>query len=411
VHEVDRYLCNKYKDLEWCGILFYTEEGYIDNPDEYKIHIHAMYPMHVGSSASTEIDNYGEVEHYIQARPELDDMRQGFIHSHNNMDTFFSPTDNQQLIKSSDEYDLFLSVITNTEAEYIARVSFPVDNITTKNGSCNIQNKSVGYLDCDTFHEREYHIDDIILKRVEQIDKEHKEKLKTINTMSYNYGHYKYYSNNYTIWDKGIESFEPSTFFEDTELKQYGEDLLDDSYNPDIVRSMFNDYLKPINEFEVSIKEDEAICRCTKEILVCSFNSFGAVGGDQIKYFSVQQCIPSFKSMYNTNKFHKNMKTKDLFELAKKLVEIYNGYSKRVVIESFVNAWQVIHDSLSKDKTLRNSFYNFIYCSLLMYISIKSDIHYDPYSGVPYEVVKYYKHHDSYINIDSTYKEEDFVWY
>lgn len=407
MHEVDRYLCNKYKNLEWCGILFYTEEGYIDNPDEYKIHIHAMYPMHVGSSASTEIDNYGEVEHYIQARPELDDMRQGFIHSHNNMDTFFSTTDEQQLIESSDEYDLFLSVITNAKAEYIARVSFPVDNITTKKGSCSIQDKAVGYLDCDIKFEREYHIDDIILERVEQIDKEHKEKSKTINTMSYMRGNYytKYYKPN---WDTGIQSFEPSTVFEELELKQYGEDLLDDSYNPDTVHSMFNDYLKPMNEFEISIKEEEAISRCTKEILVYSFNSFGAVGGDQIKYGTVQQYVPSFKSMYNTNKFHKNMKPTDLFELAKELVEIYNGYSKRVVIESFVNAWQVIHDSLSKDKTLRNSLYNFIYCSLLMYICKTANIYIDPYSGLPYEVAKYY---NGYNTVNSTYESQEFTWY
>lgn len=413
VHEVDRWLCNKYSNDEWCGILFYTEEGYIDNPDEYKIHVHAMYPMHIGDAASTEIENYGEVECYIQARPELDDMRQGFIHSHNNMDTFFSGTDEQQLIDSADGYDLFLSIITNNDAEYIARVSFPVDAITTKKGTLNIDSKSVGYLDCEVKYMRYYNVEDDILERIKDLDKayeEQKSKSKQLMPLKYANNYKNYYSgySHKNPWSSDIELFEPTTFFEDIELKQYHESLLGNDYDPGIVHSMYNDYLKTSNEFEISIVEEEAISRCTKEILVCTFNSFGAKHGDQIPHATVEEYVHSFKRMYDKNRFNKKMKPEELFEAAKNLVELYQEYSKRVVIESFVNAWQVIHDSLEKDKAFRSQLYNFIYCSLLMYISIESEIHYDPYSGIPYDVIKYY---DSFNNVNTTYEQGDFLWY
>ena len=413
VHEVDRWLCKKYSDAEWCGILFYTEEGYIDNPDEYKIHVHAMYPMHIGDSSSTEIENYGEVEHYIQARPELDDMRQGFIHSHNNMDTFFSSTDEQQLIDRANGYDLFLSIITNNNADYIARVSFPVDTITTKKGTRNIVESSVGFLTCEVKYMRHYNIEDNVLERIEDLDKVYKkEQANLMRQITYtrNNKHKNYYTKyDYgNSWSSDIKSFEPSTFFEDIELKQYDESLLDNAYDPGIVHAMYNDYLKTNNNFKISIAEEEAISRCTKEILICTFSSFGAKHGHQIKQGTVQDYISSFKTMYKTNKFDKNMKPEDLFDAAKDLVEVYEDYSKRVVIESFVKAWQVLHDSLKQNKSFRSQLYNFIYCSLLMYISVKSNIDYDPYSGIPYDVIKYYNNFDV---VDTTYEQGGFLWY
>ena len=411
VHEVDRWLCKKYSDVEWCGILFYTQEGYIDNPDEYKIHVHAMYPMHIGDAASTEIENYGEIEHYIQARPELDDMHQGFIHSHNSMDTFFSGTDEKQLVDSATAYDLFLSIITNNNADYVARVSFPVDAITTKKGTLNVVEDSVGYLDCDVEYMRYYNVEDNILERIKDLDEAYKkEQSNAMKQMGYtknNNSYYRGYNYNQS-WANDIESFEPITFFEDMELKQYDERLLTAEYDPGIVHSMYNDYLKINNDFEVSIVEEEAISRCTKEILVCTFNSFGAKHGHQIKHGNVKNYVSSFKTMHKTNKFNEKIKPDDLFYQAQDLVEIYQEYSKRVVIESFVRAWQVLHDSLEKDKALRSQFYNFIYCSLLMYISIESEISYDPYSGIPYDVIKYY---NNFGTVNTTYEQGGFLWY
>jgi len=411
VHEVDRYLCNKYSEVEWCGILFYTEEGYIDNPDEYKIHVHAMYPMHIGDQSSTEIENYGEVEHYIQARPELDDMRQGFIHSHNDMDTFFSGTDEKQLVESATAYDLFLSIITNNNGNYVARVSFPVDAITTKKGTLNVVEDSVGYLDCKVQYMRYYNIEDKILERVKELDEAYKkEQSNAMKRMGYTKNKNNYYTSyDYSnSWVSDIESFEPSTFFEDIELKQYHESLLGSDYDVDVVHAMYNDYLKTNNHFEISIVEEEAISRCTKEILVCTFNSFGAKHGHGIKEGAVKNYISSFKTMYRTNKFNDKIKPEELFDNAKNLVNLYQEYSERVVIESFVNAWNVIHDSLEQDEALRSQFYNFIYCSLLMYISIKSEIHYDPYCGLPYDVIKYYK---GFNTVDTTYEQGGFLWY
>jgi len=44
----------------------------------------------------------------------------------------------------------------------------------------------------------------------------------------------------------------------------------------------------------------------------------------------------------------------------------------------------------------------------MMYISVKSNIDYDPYSGIPYDVIKYYNNFDV---VDTTYDQGGFLWY
>ena len=159
---------------------------------------------------------------------------------------------------------------------------------------------------------RYYNVEDNILERVKDLDEAYKkEQSNAMKQMGYtknNNSYYRGYNYNQS-WANDIESFEPITFFEDMELKQYDERLLTAEYDPGIVHSMYNDYLKINNDFEVSIVEEEAISRCTKEILVCTFNSFGAKHGHQIKHGNVKNYVSSFKTMHKTNKFNEKNKT------------------------------------------------------------------------------------------------------
>ena len=49
-----QYLCKNIPKVEWSGVLFYTTEGSIKKPEEFKITLKTILPLDMGSSAYTE---------------------------------------------------------------------------------------------------------------------------------------------------------------------------------------------------------------------------------------------------------------------------------------------------------------------------------------------------------------------
>lgn len=144
-----RYTCNKIHDTEWSGILFYNYEGSFESKD-LVIKCVDFYLMDVGVATYTEFDMSADVIAYM-THNDLLDCQTGLIHSHNNMETFFSSTDLNTLRDEGKETNNFVSLIVNNKGTYSAAITrkviskevtysfFNKGNITESENSINIE--------------------------------------------------------------------------------------------------------------------------------------------------------------------------------------------------------------------------------------------------------------------------------
>jgi proteasome lid subunit RPN8/RPN11 len=118
-----KYLCDKISSVEWSGILFYTIDGDITTP-EAVIKLEYIYPKDKGSSAFTEYEYDDDFIEWRMKHPENVKWLIGHIHSHNNMNTYFSGTDNEELEDNAENHNFYLSVIVNNRMESVAKMVF-----------------------------------------------------------------------------------------------------------------------------------------------------------------------------------------------------------------------------------------------------------------------------------------------
>lgn len=123
VEQKIRTLCREVHDVEWSGVLFYTVKGSFETKD-LEIHCVDIFPMDIGNSTYTEFRMSPDVTTYIVDHPELmTTVYQGLIHSHNNMQAFFSGTDNSTLVAEGTDVNHFVSLIVNNAGQYVARIT------------------------------------------------------------------------------------------------------------------------------------------------------------------------------------------------------------------------------------------------------------------------------------------------
>lgn len=372
---LDRYLCNKYPGLEWCGILFYSEEGTISDPNNYQVHVNYLYPMDVGTAGSTTIENYEEVLDAIEKYPELDDMKQGFIHSHNSMETFFSGTDVQQLIDGANQYDYFLSVITNNDAEYIARISFKLDadvKIGISKSEYKIDSK-VGYFNCKV-ETLEPEIDEFLVARIKQIDAN-----RTVGTYNSYKGNYFTLNSN---TNKGGFSPSPIQYNESlymTPVEFMSEDLLE-MYSPKLVNSDTAEIedIKPLLEdaydinfkTELNEKQKESKLRATHELLSFILKSYGLnpsstddTRTDVLEYYS---------GLIRNGKAWKSPYASEEITMSVDLSRVYDDYTDLVAMNAFVDAFNLINKIGEKHIWESSYMIEMLYCSVLIHVSTRS---------------------------------------
>ena len=120
-----KYLCSKMPTVEWSGVLYHSSEGDIQNPETFICKAEYILLLDKGSAAYTEYDfsssNFTEA---LFEKPELMDLSMAHIHSHNNMNVFFSGTDNEELTDNAPNYNYYLSLIVNNKNEYCAKIAF-----------------------------------------------------------------------------------------------------------------------------------------------------------------------------------------------------------------------------------------------------------------------------------------------
>lgn len=120
-----KLLCQRFPKLEWSGVLFYKVEGSIKEPDTMKITLKDIFLMDIGSKAYTAFDWGEDIVGFRMDHPEYleDDIILGHIHSHNDMQVFFSGTDWSELNDNSPQFNYYLSVIVNNYLEVKAKIA------------------------------------------------------------------------------------------------------------------------------------------------------------------------------------------------------------------------------------------------------------------------------------------------
>lgn len=125
-HNQIKYLCSKINTVEWSGVLYHTSEGDLENPESFVCKPEHILLMDKGTGSYTEYDFSSPLfMDGLHDKPELMDMTPGHIHSHHNMDSFFSGTDSDELAENAVNYNYYLSLIVNNAGKYVARVAFP----------------------------------------------------------------------------------------------------------------------------------------------------------------------------------------------------------------------------------------------------------------------------------------------
>lgn len=122
VEEKIRYLCRKFPTLEWSGVLFTRHSGNFED-GTLEIHCEDIYPMDLGSPGFTQFKMDETVSAYIAENIELFDCDVQLIHSHNQMQAFFSGQDQATLKEEGNDRNCFVSLIVNNAGTYCAAVT------------------------------------------------------------------------------------------------------------------------------------------------------------------------------------------------------------------------------------------------------------------------------------------------
>lgn len=139
-----KYLCSVISSVEWSGVLLYNV---LDKSlQSTEIEVVDFYPVHKGTVTHTDFEYPTDVFQYMMDN-DLMECKQGLIHSHNNMEVFFSGEDIDELNENADKHNLYVSLIVNNRNQMTAKAAHFV-SITT-------DSSTVEYLNWDGEVERE----------------------------------------------------------------------------------------------------------------------------------------------------------------------------------------------------------------------------------------------------------------
>lgn len=135
-----RYLCRRYPDEEWSGLLFYSHSHVKGG---FKLVAEDLFLMDIGSGVYTEYEMDKEsmpdatlymVEHGLTG------MHIGHVHSHNKMGVFFSGTDKETLEKTALDMQPFLSFIVNNAMDMTAMIAWKKEVVRNNSfaSSCSL---------------------------------------------------------------------------------------------------------------------------------------------------------------------------------------------------------------------------------------------------------------------------------
>jgi len=196
-----KFLCREIYDVEWSGILFYSIEGSIKNPEELIITLKDILPMDKGSKAYTEYELDDRFVNFMMDNPDYLNYEIGHIHSHNSMNVFFSGTDDSELRDNSQNHRFYLSLIVNNFMDFKAKVAtighakssenikLPYmaededgESYEVKDGSFKVDSKKMFVYDCEIISKQEHiSVSEQFMTAVKGLFKTEKKKSKTVS--------------------------------------------------------------------------------------------------------------------------------------------------------------------------------------------------------------------------------------
>lgn len=127
LEEKIRFLCARFPNNEYSGVLFYDYTGRFEN-NSLVLTAKDFCLMDYGSATYTEFNKSAEICNYM-IEHNLLGCQQGLMHSHDNMSTFFSGTDLNTLQEEGSDMNNFLSLIVNNVGQYTAAITRKVKHI------------------------------------------------------------------------------------------------------------------------------------------------------------------------------------------------------------------------------------------------------------------------------------------
>lgn len=113
---------------EWSGILLYDViSGNPSKPSEFVLEAKNIFLMDIGTGAATEYNFDGDIVDIYDNIEGSMEMKIGHIHSHHDMTTFFSGTDNDELMTNVGKHNYYVSLIVNFSGNYSCKVAFLSD--------------------------------------------------------------------------------------------------------------------------------------------------------------------------------------------------------------------------------------------------------------------------------------------
>ena len=198
-----RRLCSKFPTKEWSGPLFFIEkEGSILDVESLVIEAIDLFPADLGSGSYTEYDNMDRINSKLYSHQEYMDDKDlleasvGHIHSHNTMGSFFSPTDDTEIVSHAKNHDYYLSLIVNNNMQCVAKICEVVEIIDIKkvigrNGIPVVtEKKSDGVIKYDAiieFEESKRIEDEFFEKAMDALDEFVKTKIQPTNLYGNNF--------------------------------------------------------------------------------------------------------------------------------------------------------------------------------------------------------------------------------
>lgn len=151
-----KYLTTEINTIEWSGILLYRiESGDIGDIKNFVMVAEYIYPMDIGTGGATEYKFSVDLMDMYDVIPGSDPMDDsdliiGHVHSHHNMQTFFSSTDMTELMDNSVNHNYYLSLIVNNKMEPNAKLATVGKREEVGNVKNYIKNKIGNFLCLET---------------------------------------------------------------------------------------------------------------------------------------------------------------------------------------------------------------------------------------------------------------------
>lgn len=112
-------------ETEWSALLFFKSKGHPIRPESFEVELIDLWLKDIGTKAFTAFKNTpDEMMDMYEAHPEFEDCRMGIIHSHHNMDAFYSGQDMEELHRNSSAIDFYLSIVINNADKWIGKAVY-----------------------------------------------------------------------------------------------------------------------------------------------------------------------------------------------------------------------------------------------------------------------------------------------